>query len=64
MMYDKNWDRISNEKTLLYETKLEGLIEGEEIGLRKVATNLRKKGVPIKEISELTGLSEEEIEGL
>jgi predicted transposase/invertase (TIGR01784 family) len=52
MRYDKNWDRISNERTLLYETKLKGLIEGreegrikgEEIGLQKGEEIGIKKG--------------------
>jgi predicted transposase/invertase (TIGR01784 family) len=38
--------------------------EGEQIGLQKVALNAKKKGMSIKDISELTGLSEEEISAL
>lgn len=76
LLYDKNWDRISNEKTLLYETKLEGLIEGraegkaegraegEEIGMKKVAKNMQQKGMPIEDIADLTGLNRQEIEEL
>jgi len=64
-LYDKNWDRISSEKTILNQTREEseakGRAEGEQIGLRRVALNAKKKGMSIKEISELTGLSEKEI---
>jgi len=68
LLYDKNWDRISSEKTILTEThaegRAEGRAEGEQIGMRKVALNAKKKGMSIKDISELTGLSEDEISEL
>jgi hypothetical protein len=35
MRYEKNWDRISSEKTLLMAAKDEGLEEGLAIGLEK-----------------------------
>jgi len=38
-----------------------GLQKGEQIGMQKVALNAKKMGMPIKDISDLTGLSEEEI---
>jgi predicted transposase/invertase (TIGR01784 family) len=52
-----------------------GMIKGEEIGIvkgkkeseqivRKVAKNLNDSGMPIEKISELTGLSEVEINQL
>ncbi len=41
-----------------------GLQKGEQIGLQKVAISAIKKGMSIKEVSELTGLSEEEISKL
>ena len=43
------------------EGKIEGRIEGEINGLMKVAKSALSKGIPIKEISDLTGLSEAEI---
>ncbi len=80
LLYDKNWDRISSEKTILnqvrHESELKGRAEGrvegeqigmqkgEQIGMQKVALNAKKKGMSIKDISELTGLSEEEITAL
>ena len=59
-------------KNSLDTAKEEGLIEGEQIGLQKgeqigmqkVALNAKKMGMPIKDISDLTGLSEEEISAL
>lgn len=38
-----------------------GLQKGEQIGMRKVAINAKQKGMPVKDIAELTGLSEEDI---
>jgi predicted transposase/invertase (TIGR01784 family) len=72
LLYDKNWDRISSEKTILSEThaagmaqgRAEGRAEGEQLGIIKVALNARKKGMSIKDIAELTGLSEGEISQL
>ncbi len=71
-LYDKNWDRISSEKTILNETfsegkiegKAEGIIEGELLGIRKIALNLKKMGLSIIDIIKATGLSEDEIEKL
>ncbi len=75
-LYDKNWDRISSEKTILNETfsegkaegkiegKAEGIIEGELLGIRKTALNAKKMGLSISDIVKMTGLSEEEIKEL
>ena len=46
------------------EGREEGRAEGEQIGMQKVALNAKKKGMAIKDISELTGLSEAEISKL
>ncbi len=66
--YDKYWDSIRTEKTLqtgFYDKgKAEGRAEGEEIGMRKVAKIAKEIGVPIVDIIKMTGLSQEEIEGL
>ena len=59
----------------LVEGKAVGLVEGEQIGLvkgmkeseqivRKVAKNLKESGMAIDKISELTGLTVEEINEL
>lgn len=46
------------------EGRIEGRIEGMKEGKLEVARQALKKGLPIKDISELTGLSEKEIEDL
>lgn len=66
--YDKYWDSIRTEKTLqtgfFDKGRAEGRAEGEDIGMRKVAENMKKKGMSIRDIAELSGLSREEINGL
>ncbi len=71
--YDKYWDSVRTEKTLqsgfYYKGKAEGKAEGEQIGLekgikegiKKVAINALKKGMPLEEIIELTGLTKKQI---
>ena len=60
----------------LIEGRAEGRAEGEQIGMQKgeqigmqkakieLALNAKKMGMPIKDISDLTGLSEEEINNI
>ena len=60
LLYNKNWDRISSEKTILNETKAESRFELK----KEIAIKAKAMGMPIKDISALTGLSEEEIERL
>jgi len=76
LLYDKNWDRISSEKTILNEAKAEakaegiaegkaeGLVQGLVQGKAEIAKKAKAMGMPKKDISSLTGLSEEEIEAL
>lgn len=76
LLYDKNWDRISSEKTILnqvrQESELKGRAEGEQIGMKKgehlkakeIAKNLKLSGLSAEIISKATGLSEEEISTL
>jgi predicted transposase/invertase (TIGR01784 family) len=80
LLYDKNWDRISSEKTLLTAAKEEGIEIGVEIGVekgieigiekgkleerQKLALAARNMGMPTVDISKLTGLSEDEIKDL
>jgi predicted transposase/invertase (TIGR01784 family) len=63
--YDKYWDNISVERTLLsdsyVEGKMEGKIEGKIEGKMEIAKRALKKGLSINDIVELTELSEDEI---
>ena len=60
------------EASRLYQAKLEGkeegIIEGEERGIRKrnieVAKNLLKSNIPVEVIAQSTGLSVEEVDKL
>ena len=70
--YDKYWDIIRTEKTISEGS----LVKGEAIGLEKgraegehkkacsIALNLLKKGMSIEDVSDMTGLSKEQIEKL
>ncbi len=74
--YDKFWDVVSSEKTLLSESYNEGLEEGKRKGLveglsmgeakkaLQIAKNLLSLHAPIEMIIEATGLTKEEIEKL
>jgi predicted transposase/invertase (TIGR01784 family) len=67
--YDKYWDSISIEKTYIADAEVRGKAIGEAIGEARgvanvkiaIAINCFKKGFDIKEISEITSLSEAEI---
>ena len=74
--YDKFWDLVSREKTMMNEARrqrakglkeglekgrAEGRAEGRTEGIKQVAANLKKAGVPIEKIIELTGLSEKDL---
>ena len=43
---------------------MEEVVKGIKEGIRNVAKNLLETGMPIEKITEVTGLSEEEIRGL
>ncbi len=66
--YDKYWDSVRTEKTLqegFYEKgKFEGREEGEKKGILKVAKKAKDKGMSVSDISDMTGLSEEDINKL
>jgi predicted transposase/invertase (TIGR01784 family) len=77
LLYEKNWDRISSEKTLLTAAKDDGLVEGEKIGIEKGIAEGEKIGIAkgekigiergIREIArkaKLMGLPHSEIEEL
>ena len=72
--YDKFWDSVSVERTLLddryqkgkEEGKEEGRAEGRAEGMSQrsleIAQNLLSLGLPVDQITQATGLTEEEIE--
>ena len=74
--YDKFWDSVSVERTLIDDSyqkgKEEGMEEGKEEGraegeLKKsleIARNLLNVGLPISQIIQVTGLTQEQIEQL
>lgn len=59
--YDKYWDAISIEKTLIGEAEIRGEIKGEIKAKRIMADKLLAKGGSLEEVSELTGLTTDEI---
>ena len=67
-VYDKFWDSVSVERTLLDDSYQKGLEEGrKEAELNKVlqiARNLLNLGLSISEIIEVTDLAQEQIEHL
>jgi len=76
IQYDKYWDTVRTERSAYLdaeekgreEGREEGRLEGVQIGIIKakqeLARNAKKMGMSIQEISNLTGLSEAEIENL
>ena len=61
LRYEKNWDRISSEKTLLTADKDEGIEEGRIAERIELARNAKKMGMSANDICKLTGLSQEDI---
>lgn len=70
--YEKFWDIISVEKTLVSSAERKGKEEGKKEGIEEgkkeekllIASNAKKQGLSLDIISSLTGLSVEEIEKL
>ena len=62
--YDKFWDVVSSEKTLLEGSFDDGVLEGERKKAIIIAKNLLSLHVPFETIIAATGLSKEEIEKL
>ena len=58
--YDKFWDRVSSEKTLM-EGRYD---EGRQDKALEIAQNLKSAGMDVDTICKMTGLSKEVIEGL
>jgi predicted transposase/invertase (TIGR01784 family) len=68
LLYEKNWDRISSEKTLLTaakdEGKEEGRAEGKAEGKIEVAKNALRSGLSIEMVSTITGISIDQLKNL
>ena len=70
--YDKFWDIIRTERTLvegalrkgLAKGRAEGRAEGIAAGISLIAKNMKSLGFPVSEISKATGLTEEDINSL
>ena len=70
--YDKFWDMISSERTLLHgsyddgrqDGKQEGKQEGMQFKAIQIAKKMKAKGMDVDTIMEMTGLDKEEIEKL
>ena len=64
--YDKFWDSVSVERTLLDDRYQKGKEEGRAEGMSQrsleIARNLLSLGLPVDQITQATGLTEEEIE--
>ncbi len=59
--YDKYWDSISIEKTLVGEAEIRGEMKGAKKAKELIAEKLLAKGDSLEEISALTGLAIDEI---
>ena len=67
-VYDKFWDSVSVERTLLDDSYQKGLEEGRKVAelnkVLQIARNLLNLGLPISQIIQATGLTQEQIEHL
>lgn len=62
--YEKFWDRVSSEKSLMEGSYKDGMQDGEKQKAKEIAKNLLALHVALGTIVEATGLSKEEIEKL
>lgn len=62
--YDEYLDAIRVEQTVREDSEQIGIAKGEQIGLEKTARKMLAKRMDIENVSELTGLSVEEIQSL
>ena len=62
--YDKFWDRVSSEKTLMEGRYDEGKLAGGEEKAVEIAKKMKAAGMDVETISKMTGVSKEEIEGM
>lgn len=61
LAYDRNWDAISSEKTLMSDRYNKGLAEGRAEGKQAMILNLHRSRMPLEEIAAIAELSLEEI---
>jgi predicted transposase/invertase (TIGR01784 family) len=76
LAYDKSWDAVSSERTLLRgkykEGKVEGKVEGKEEGLAEglakgkaeVILSMYHSGLSIEQIAKIAGLSEDQVQSI
>ena len=59
--YEKFWDTVSVEKTLINSAERKGRAEGRAEGIKQTARRMKAKGDPLADISDVTGLTIAEI---
>lgn len=63
--YDKFWDNVRTEKSLLYDSEQKGRAEGRAEGIREkqaeIAANMKAAGMDDAQIAALTGLAPGEV---
>ena len=59
--YEKFWDTVSVEKTLINSAERKGRAEGRAEGIKQTARRMKAKGYPLADISDGTGLTIAEI---
>lgn len=60
--YEKFWDTVSVEKTLINSAERKGRAEGRAEGIKQTARRMKTKGYPLADISDVTGLTIAEID--
>lgn len=60
--YEKFWDTVSVEKTLINSAERKGHAEGRAEGIKQTARRMKAKGYPLADISDVTGLTIAEID--
>ena len=60
--YEKFWDTVSVEKTLINSAERKGRAEGRAEGIKQTARRMKAKGYPLADISDVTGLTIAEID--
>ena len=60
--YEKFWDTVSVEKTLINSAERKGRAEGRAEGIKQTARHMKAKGYPLADISDVTGLTIAEID--
>lgn len=60
--YEKFWDTVSVEKTLINSAERKGHAEGRAEGIKQTARRMKTKGYPLADISDVIGLTIAEID--